>query len=483
MARILLTGSTGYIGRRLIEPLLEEGHFLICPVRDKRRFDYEDFSDEQLERILVLEADFSEDGDFDQLPRDLDAAYYLIHSMSDKTEDFRKKESVTAENFSSYIGKSTARQVIYLSGIVNDDELSDHLASRYDVERILEKSQIPTTTLRAGIIIGSGSASFEIIRDLVEKLPVMIAPRWLSSRCQPISLGNVIQYLIGVLFKEECYQNSFDIAGPEILTYKGMLHGYAKVRNLRRSIIVVPVLTPHLSSLWMFFVTSTSYYLARHLVESMKNEVIARDNEIDQYVKVDNKYGYEEALERALMRVDSGGVTSSWKDSVETNFNKHFVGQKSTPKYGVFKDKKVVEINKDVASAMARIWQIGGENGWYYGNWLWGIRGLMDKVVGGVGLRRGRRSQSDLKMGDALDFWRVLYVNRDERKLLLFAEMKLPGDAWLEFHIRSESGKHLLYQTATFRPKGLWGRMYWWLVSPFHMFIFRGMASRIANGW
>lgn len=297
--KILLTGSTGYIGRRLLPALLTEGHDVICLVRDKRRFDWEDFSTEELARILVVEADLSQSASLGNAPVDFDIAYYPVHSMSSAVGDFTQTESDSARNFVELVNRSQAKQIIYLSGIVNDDALSHHLLSRKNVEDILKTSHVPATVLRAAIIIGSGSDSFEIIRDLVEKLPVMIAPRWLKTRCQPIGIRNVIQYLLGVMLKQESYHQSFDIGGADVLTYKEMLLGFAKVRNLKRLIITVPVLSPKLSSLWLYFVTSTSYSLARTLVASMKNEVICKDIRIQKIVPIKILH-YNEALNLAF---------------------------------------------------------------------------------------------------------------------------------------------------------------------------------------
>ncbi|GAB5465745.1 MAG: hypothetical protein Kapaf2KO_11810 [Candidatus Kapaibacteriales bacterium] len=284
---ILLTGSTGYIGRRLLPVLLQSGHQVTCLVRDKRRFDYDDFDGELLERIRVVEADLSDSKSLASLPLDIDVAYYFVHGMSTSHNDFSDLEKTMASNFSNYISITNARQIIYLSGIANDENLSDHLQSRKLTEDILKESGVPLTTLRAAIIIGSGSASFEIIRDLVEKLPIMIAPKWLKSKCQPISIKNVIQYLKGVLFKPETYNKSFDIAGPDILTYKEMLLKYSEVRNLNRKIFTLPVLTTKISSYWLYFVTSTSYNLARSLVSSMHNDVVAAENKIRDIIRID----------------------------------------------------------------------------------------------------------------------------------------------------------------------------------------------------
>lgn len=478
--RILLTGSTGYIGRRLLPELVNMGHYVICPVRDGRRFDYGDFDETFLKNVEVVEVDFAIKEDTDRLPKDIDLAYYLMHSLASKDSDFKNLEEAVAYHFTDYLNKSSARQIIYLSGIVNDGELSQHLDSRLQVEKILMGSKVPLTVLRSGIIIGSGSASFEIIRDLVEKLPIMIAPKWLKTRCQPIAVANVLQYLLGVIDKREAFNRVFDIGGKDILTYKQMLMQFAKVRKLNRLIITVPILTPKLSSLWLHFVTSTSYYLARNLVNSLKNEVVCADNSIDEVVKLENKFSYEEALKRTFSKIKQNEIVSSWKDSFSnSNFNNMFIGQVEVPEHGCFQDLKVFEFSEDPEGVLDSIWSIGGDRGWYYGNWMWKIRGFIDKLVGGVGLRRGRRSPNDLKSGDALDFWRVLYADKKERRLLLFAEMKVPGEAWLEFQIKNEEGVNKLYQTATFRPLGLWGRLYWYLVLPFHGFIFNGMAKNL----
>ncbi|MCR9250823.1 MAG: SDR family oxidoreductase [bacterium] len=479
--KVLLTGSTGYIGRRLLPLIVAKGCHVVCPVRDNRRFDFEDFSEDFLRHVTVVECDFNNLDSLSQLPKDIDVAYYLIHALASKDQDFKSLEQTSASNFASYVKTTNAKQIIYLGGIANDQQLSQHLDSRKGVESTLSESNVPLTVLRAGIIIGSGSASFEIIRDLVEKLPFMVAPKWIKTKCQPIGIANVLDYLVGVINEEKCYNRVFDIAGPDILTYKEMMLGYAKVRKLWRRIMIVPVLTPRLSSLWLYFVTSTSYFLARNLVDSMKNEVIAKDSDIDEILQLNNKLSYQEALQRAFTKIKQKQVESSWKDSFYSpEFNKLFIHQMEAPSFGCLLDHQEIEFNHDPELVARNIWKIGGENGWYYGNFLWQLRGFLDKMVGGVGLRRGRRDQFDIKNGDALDFWRVLYVNKEEQRLLLFAEMKLPGEAWLEFKIKKCGDHHKLLQTATFRPLGLMGRLYWYLVIPFHLFIFKNMAKRIA---
>ncbi|MEQ9404909.1 MAG: SDR family oxidoreductase [Cyclobacteriaceae bacterium] len=479
--KILLTGSTGYIGRRLLPELVGLGHHVVCPVRDKRRFDFEDFDEKFLKSAEVVEVDFLNAESLKKLPVKVDAAYYLIHSLTSNSKEFGQLESTTATNFSSWLSKTSVKQVIYLGGIANDDNLSEHLSSRQNVEGILRQSGVPLTVLRSAIIIGSGGASFEIIRDLVEKLPVMIAPKWLLSKCQPIGVFNVLQYLTGVLHNEKAYDQTFDIGGKDILTYKDMLLQFGEVRGLKRFIITIPVLTLRLSSLWLYLVTSTSFRLAKNLVHSMKNEVICKDDSIDEIVKI-KRLTYKESLQRTFSKISQKQVISSWKDSfADPAFNDSFMHQVEAPKHGCFTDTQKIAFRRDPEEVVRNIWEIGGERGWYYGNFLWKVRGFLDKLVGGVGLRRGRRSPDDLKSGDALDFWRVLYANKEDKRLLLFAEMRVPGDAWLEFRIRKDGDMNELVQTATFRPLGLWGRLYWYMVLPLHGFIFKGMAKNVIN--
>lgn len=478
--KILLTGATGYVGMRLLPVLVEQGHEIIACTRDKTRFE---ILDSWKGRVEVIEVDFLEEPDFENFPTDFDIAYYLIHSMSATIGDFSERESRSAQYFKTYMDASDVRQIIYLTGIVNGSEnLSPHLQSRLDVEKILNTCRAPLTALRAGIIVGSGSASFEIIRDLVEKLPVMIAPKWLNTKCQPIAIRNVIQYLTGVLLHEDCYNKNFDISSSETLTYKEILMAYAKVRNLKRYIFTVPVMTPRLSSYWLFFVTSTSYALSVNLVDSMKVNVIAKNNDLQKILQI-QPITYKRAVEMAFQRIEQNMVVSSWKDSFVSSLDKRTLEENmEVPQYGCFKDKKSRTIlGQAEENILENIWSIGGDRGWYYGDFLWKIRGYMDKMVGGVGLRRGRTHTKELYKGDALDFWRVLVADKEKKRLLLYAEMKLPGDAWLEFKIVDEQGTQILKQTATFRPDGVWGRFYWYAILPLHYFVFNGMIENIIN--
>lgn len=472
--KILLTGVTGYIAQRLLPVLLSHKHEVVCGVRDKNRFNLEKY---QGQNISVIEIDFLNEASLEQIPDDIDIAYYLIHSMSTQTGDFESMEEKCATHFKNRIERTRARQVIYLSGISNAEELSKHLSSRKNVETILAEGNYALTTLKAGIIVGSGSASFEIIRDLVEKLPFMIAPRWLKTRCQPIAIRNVIEFLLGVIGRAETYNSSFDIGGPDILTYKEMLLRFAGVRGLKRRIVIVPVMTPKISSYWLYFVTATSYALARNLVNSMKIEVICKPNNLAELLDI-KLIDYDTSIRLAFDKIEQNQVLSSWKDAQTSNL---ISGGLSTlievPVNGCFKDIRQSKVENRQVS-LQKIWSIGGKTGWYYGNWLWEIRGFLDQLFGGVGMRRGRKSDTEIYPGDTLDFWRVLLADKNEKRLLLFAEMKLPGEAWLEFKIDHQD---ILTQTATFRPLGVFGRLYWYLVFPFHGFIFQGMINRISK--
>ncbi len=470
--KILLTGASGYIGKRLLPVLVDSGHEVICCVRDPKRFT----PPVSLQsRISIIQVDLLDKASLTNIPNDIDGAFYLVHSMS-ASADYMKMEEESAVNFREAINATKAQHVVYLSGIVNESALSEHLASRKNVEDELSKGTYNFTALRAGIIVGSGSASFEIMRDLVEKLPIMVTPKWLNTKCQPIGISDVIQFLSKTIFNAKTYNQDFDIGGPDVLSYKDMILEFGRVRNLKRYIYTVPVMTPKLSSYWLYFVTSTSFKLAAALVDSMKIEVVCRNNRINDLVGIE-PINYRAALERAFNKIDRNEVVSSWKDAfISSDFAFNLSEFIHVPSYGCFVDKREKHFN-NLDATVNKIWSIGGENGWYYGNWLWKLRGLLDKLSGGVGLRRGRTTESSLNSGDALDFWRVLYANKEEGRLLLFAEMKLPGEAWLEFRV--VGGK--LVQTATFRPLGLIGRIYWYSVLPFHGFIFNGMLRELTS--
>jgi uncharacterized protein YbjT (DUF2867 family) len=472
--KILVTGATGYIGKRLIPILTNEGHHVVCAVRDKLRADKNYLDDEN---ISIIEADFLKPETLKHIPKDIDVAYYLIHSMSNSSNNFERLEAACAANFKNYFSTTNLKQVIYLSGITNEEQLSKHLQSRKNVEEILASDSYGLTVFKAGIIVGSGSSSFEIIRDLVEKLPVMVAPKWLNTKTQPLAIRDVLAFLSRAKGRKELYNSSYDIFGPEILTYKQMLLEFAETRGLKRYILTVPVMTPKLSSYWLYFVTSTSYKLATTLVDSMGVQIVGKPSNINELLDV-HPITYKEAVQLAFEKIEQNSIVSSWKDSMvssgrlKNNLHKYI----NVPQFGCFKDYKERKVQNE-QSTINKIWSIGGTTGWYYGNFLWKIRGYLDKLVGGIGLRRGRTHVSELDAGDALDFWRVIFSDKNEKKLLLYAEMKLPGEAWLEFKI--ENG--LLKQTATFRPRGLAGRLYWYSVFPFHGLIFNGLINKLVT--
>ncbi|MDN6311039.1 MAG: SDR family oxidoreductase [Psychroflexus sp.] len=470
--KILLTGATGYIGKRILPILIGKGHHVVCCVRDPDRFNP---PQSIRENVSVIQADLLDKDSLGAIPKDIDAAYYLVHSMA-TSADYQKMEEDCATNFRDAVEKTSVKQVIYLSGIVNENNLSKHLASRLNVENKLSEGSYHFTSLRAGIIIGSGSASFEIIRDLVEKLPVMIAPKWLSTRCQPVGISDVLVFLTKTLMKKETFNQSFDIGGPDILTYKEMLLGYSDARELDRKIYTIPVMTARLSSYWLYFVSSTTYKLASSLVDSMKVEVVCANDDINHILDV-QPISYHEALRKAFQKIENNDVLSSWKDaSVSSDFHINPSDFIQVPDFGCFKDKRrKTYIDREVC--LDKVWSIGGETGWYYATFLWKIRGVIDKFYGGVGLRRGRTNLYRIDVGDSLDFWRVLYANREEGRLLLYAEMKLPGEAWLEFKLQDGA----LIQSATFRPTGLLGRLYWYSVLPFHVFIFQGLINKLTS--
>lgn len=476
--KILLTGANGYIGQRLLPLLVEAGHEVVALVRSARRLSIPQHC---RDHVHVVEGDLLKYEKIAAVPADIDIAYYLVHSMTQTGTHFGNLEKTTAKNFLRLIEPTAVRQVIYLSGLISDENLSPHLLSRKRVEDILRSGQTPVTTLRAGIILGSGSASFEIMRDLVEKLPIMVAPKWVKNKLQPIGIYDVLEYLVSVIDHQECLNDTFDIGGPDVMSYREMLMRFAKMRGLRRHIITVPVLTPRLSSYWLYFVTSTNFSLAKALVESLKNNAICKDQRIRKIIPK-TCFHFEEALHRTFAKIEENAVISSWKDSmVMSDLNPNLLEYVQIPEFGCLTDLQEMPFECDPEKVKDAVWAIGGNCGWYYMNWAWVLRGLIDRLFGGTGLRRGRTHPTRLRNGDALDFWRVLLADEKHRRLLLYAEMRLPGEAWLEFEvIANENGKGgVLRQKATFRPNGLLGRLYWYSIHPFHWFVFVGLARGI----
>lgn len=476
MSKILVTGSTGFVGKRLVYRLLEQGH----EVYALSRFKGMNLDLPSNNSLYTLYGDIKDPANMEPFPIEIEAAYYLVHSMGSLVENLIEEEENIARNFLQALQPTQCKQIIFLSGIIEDEKaLSPHLRSRLAVEKILQQSSIPCTILRSSIIIGAGSASFEIIRDLTELLPIMIAPKWVLNYCQPISISDILFYLTACLLNSSCFGNTYDIGGPEAMTFRDILLRYAKFRGLKRYIIDIPVLTPKLSSYWLVLISSVRFSICKYLVESMKYSTRKLNYAIDK-VLPHHCLSYEEALKMAFLKISQNEVVSTWMDAwdlkqVSVDL-KEFI---KVPQEGCFKDIKTIPITLPLEQVQERIWSIGGEQGWYSMNWAWSLRGLIDKLIGGTGMNRGRRHPSRIEVGDSIDFWRVLLANTDKTHLILYAEMKLPGEAWLEFEI--DPVKKILTQTATFRPKGLIGRLYWYALIPFHWIIFENMAKTLAQ--
>jgi len=475
---ILIAGANGYVGSRLVIHLAELGMDVIALVRSKDRFKLPKAVEE---KVKVIEADLLDPESLKKIPEDIACAYYLVHSLASKEGKFYELEKESAHNFRERIDETSAEKIVYLSGLSVGEDVSEHMRSRHNVQEILSNGRVPLVTFRAAIIIGSGSASFELMRDLVEKLPIMIAPRWVSSKCQPIGIVDILYYLIHVI-DVKCDKNlELQIGGPDVLTYKEMMYRFAKVRKLKRWIISVPVLTPRLSSLWLYFVTSSNLFLAKRLIDSLTTDAVCQNKDVDKVIP-HKCMTYEETIERAFDKIEQNHVLSSWKDALNiSQIKPHIESYMNVPEHGCLTNAQVKESSLSKEDLTKRIWSVGGRNGWFYMNWAWRIRGLMDKCVGGVGLRRGRRSPTEITAGDSLDFWRVIKADKENGHLLLYAEMKVPGEAWLDWQIKEEGGKIYLHQTATFRPKGLFGRLYWYVLWPFHILIFSGMCRKAAK--
>lgn len=478
MTKILITGANGFVGKRLVIDLLNQGHevYALCRIKGAKVFT------EDKPNLHYIWGDLRSPKTLEEIPKDIEVAYYLVHSMSEIVNDLTNTEIEVVKQFIKGLKNFHVKQVIYLSGIINDENnLSPHLKSRLLVENALKQSGIPYTILRASIIIGSGSASFEIIRDLCEKLPVMIAPKWVNSLCQPIAIRDVLFYLSNVLLNQKCINKVFDIGGPEAFTFKEVMLRYAKFRNLKRWVINVPFLTPHLSSYWLVFITSVRYSLCFYLVESMKTNTVVQLDEIQKIIP-HLCLPYTEALRLAFQKISQNEVVSTWRNSWKINGNDlNIENYIQVPTEGCLKDEKKVLIKDSKASTVDRIWHIGGSNGYYALNWVWHLRGFFDRIIGGVGFNKGRRHPSEIKVGDSIDFWRVILADKNHGRLILYAEMKLPGEAWLQFDFKEENEKLFLIQTATFRPKGVLGRLYWYTLIPFHFFIFRKMAKALSG--
>ena len=471
MQRIAITGATGYIGGRLAPRLLGSGYAVRCLVRSPRKLEGREWTSDS--RVEVRKADLADTPSLTQELSGCDAAYYLVHSMMSAEREYAQRDRDLALAFAKAALDAGVRRIIYLGGLGETGPgLSEHLSSRRDVESALGSTGVPVTVLRAAMIIGSGSASFEILRYLVHRLPVMVTPKWVTTRCQPIAVENVLTYLAGVLSAPESIGGVFDIGGSETLCYRDIMCIMAEELGLpRRRIIVVPVLTPRLSSYWIHLVTPLSNKIARPLAEGLKNEVVCREDRITRIIP-QKLLDVREAIHSALGQVESHLVETNWTMAGPMPGDPDWSGGT------VFRDERKVAVGAPAWAVFRAVCRVGGQRGWY-ADWLWKIRGGLDRLAGGPGLRRGRRDSDTLRYGDALDFWRVVGVDQD-RSLSLRAEMRLPGEALLDFRIGA-NGKQdcTLRQTALFQPRGLFGLMYWYAVLPLHGVIFRGMLSGI----
>ncbi len=477
---VLVTGATGYVGSRLIGYLIENGYHVRAMSRSIEKLKSRSWSDHQNVDLCCVDVFNLED--LKQATEGCFAVYYLVHSMYSISQHYAEADRKAAENMRLAAEAVGVSQMIYLGGLGEDHEqLSTHLKSRIEVAKILSEGKVSVTVLRAAMIIGSGSVSFEILRYLVERLPIMITPKWLETPNQPIAIRNVLNYLVGVLGSDEALGRTFDIGGSQILTYQELMRIYAEVAGLpKRWIIPVPVLTPRLSSYWIHLVTPVPASIARPLAEGLKYPVICRENEIKKIVSQD-LLDCRKAIELALQCYTIDQVVSHWTDAGAMSPIE--VTMEGDPEWAggtILKDFRQKEVNANADEVWFFITRIGGETGWYHANFLWIIRGVLDRWFGGVGLRRGRRHRVEILPGDALDFWRVLQVVVD-KKLSLSAEMKLPGKAMLKFEIEAVEGKTILKQTAVFHPKGLWGLIYWYSIYLLHNYIFQGMLDDIAG--
>ncbi|MFT4841455.1 MAG: hypothetical protein ACI8UD_003884 [Planctomycetota bacterium] len=471
---IAVTGATGYIGGRLVTRLLDAGYRVRCLARSPRKLFDRPFASDA--RVEIVTCDVEDQVATAAALQGCHAAYYLVHSMLAAGKDYAEVDRRIAHSFADAAAEAKIDRIIYLGGLGETGKgLSEHLNSRRDVETELSSGPVPVTVLRAAMIIGSGSASFEILRYLVERLPIMITPRWVSTRCQPIGVYDVLTYLVHTLSQPATIGQTIDIGGHEIVTYKQVIQMVAKALGLpRRWILPVPVLTPRLSSLWIHLVTPISSRIARPLAEGLRNEVVCR-NQIARKLMPNRLKTVYECIEAAVGKHVSGCVETSWSDAGRMPGDPDWAGGK------VFEDPRSIEINASAAEVYRAVCRVGGGHGWYAADWLWRLRGWMDRVVGGPGLRRGRRNPEGVSYGDALDFWRVTNVEPN-RRIELHAEMKMPGIATLTFEIEPDpngGNKCRLLQIARFKPRGMLGLAYWYAVLPLHGFVFRGMQKGI----
>lgn len=475
-ATVLVTGASGYIGGRLVPRLLDAGWHVRCLARDPHRLQGHPW----FSQVEVVAGDCLRAETLPAAMADVDAAFYLVHSMAGG-RDFEQRDVLAARSFSSAAKQAGVRRIIYLGGLGDPaTALSKHLLSRQQTGAALRESGVPVTEFRAAVIVGSGSLSFEIIRYLTERLPVMICPRWLYTRAQPIAIRNVLDYLVAALDVSESAGRVVEIGGADVLTYGEMLRGYARARGLKRWLLPVPVLTPRLSSYWVHLVTPVPAAIARPLISGLRNNVVVRDNLAERLFPHIKPLKYDTAVRLALANLDRGQVETAWSDAVASSQG-DVPPVQLTAREGLVLERRRRKVAAPAEAVFRSFTQLGGATGWLYMNWAWQLRGALDRLLGGVGLRRGRRDPQQVRVGDALDFWRVEAVEAG-RALRLRAEMKVPGGAWLEFRVEPRGdGGSVLSQTAFFAPRGLAGLAYWHALYPFHALIFSGLVERIAR--
>lgn len=467
--KVLVTGATGYIGGRLLPQLIAQGHEVRCLTRSPKKLAG------RFAGVAIFPGDARDALEQPAAFKGVDVAFYLIHSMGACGADFQVRDRETARNFALAAKAARVKRIIYLGGLGDPKhELSEHLRSRHEVGDILRKYGPPVTEFRAAIVIGSGSVSFEMIRYLTERLPVMIAPKWVTTRCQPIAVSDVLEYLVSAIEIERTTGRQYDIGGRDVLSYRDLMLSYARVRELRRLIINVPFFTPRLSSYWIHVVTPVPAGIARPLIDGLRSEVVVQDGAALRDFAI-RPIGCEEAIRRALDRYRETDCVTTWFDAYEGHESP---GEFQGVIQGMLMDRRERRTMAPSHAVFNVVTSLGGARGWLFADWLWVLRSALDWAIGGVGMRRGRRSPISLRVGDAVDFWRVEALEAG-RLLRLRADMKLPGKAWLEFVVEPDSVGSTLKLTAFFEPRGLPGYLYWYAVSPIHAAIFGGLASRI----
>jgi len=469
--KIAVLGASGYVGGRLVPRLLEEGYSVRCLARNPEKLVSRNWPS-----VEVVYGDVLQPESLKSALKNIDVLYYLVHSMQGK-KDFENLDTTAAYNCGFSAKEAGVKRIIYLGGLVKHPaNLSPHLKSRQEVGNILRKAGVEITELQASIIIGSGSASFEIIRDLVRKLPVMITPRWVQSLCEPIAIKNVLEYLLACLQESKTINQILEIGGGEVISYGNMMKTIARIMGKRLIMIPVPVLTPRLSGYWLNIISTVPISIALPLVEGLRNDSITSDQRIREWINID-LLSFEESVRSALLEDRLGSLVSRWTEAENSTSN--FVGIDQKQK--TLQDHRKIESDIAANKIFQTIQVIGGDTGWYYANWIWQLRGIVDRMIGGVGMRRGRRHPVDIRIGDAIDFWRVERYEAG-KSLKLRAEMKLPGKAWVEFRCQKVNERTSLFeQIATFHPANWLGYLYWYSILPVHLLVFRNMAKNIVK--